>query len=152
MRNPVERAFSHHRMFRRFQEEGRALKFKVNSFLEDVQKEISLIGQDGFKGEFVEPGLYLKSLKKWHQAYPKEQLTIFSTEELLIPGQLKLILQKLCRALSISEYENFDFINEKFNVAPMAQVPEEASQLLKEYYRIPNLQLEDYLGYSLNWD
>ena len=36
LRNPVERAFSHHRMFLRFQEEGREFAMYVTEFANDV--------------------------------------------------------------------------------------------------------------------
>ena len=42
-RNPVVRAFSHHRMYQRFQEEGRDLGFKVNDFTTDILAEMELI-------------------------------------------------------------------------------------------------------------
>ena len=46
-RNPVERAFSHHRMFQRFQEEGRDLGFKVNDFETDILSELAVIKKGG---------------------------------------------------------------------------------------------------------
>ena len=151
MRDPIERAFSHHKMFLRFQNEGRDLAFKVNDFLTDIKNEISKIGQEGFLGEFVEPGLYLKNLKKWHSIYPKSQFTILQSKALSNPIELKSILADTCRKLSISPYQDFNFIDRKFNVAPKSEIPKEAKNLLKSYYKVHNEALANYLGNDLYW-
>ena len=151
IRDPIERAFSHHKMFLRFQNEGRDLAFKVNDFFTDIKNEITKIGQEGFLGEFVEPGLYLKNLKKWQAVYPKRQFSIIQSKTLSNPTELKAILTDTCHKLSISPYKDFNFIDRKFNVAPKSEIPKEAADLLQDYYEPHNEALAEYLGNELYW-
>jgi len=80
-RNPVERAFSHHRMYQRFQEEGRDLGFQVNDFATDILAEMELIKKGG-KGHYLSPSIYLPTLKNWVSTFGKDQIRVYFAEEL----------------------------------------------------------------------
>jgi len=79
----VERAFSHHRMFQRFQEEGRALGFKVNDFATDILTEMDLIKKGG-KGHYLSPSIYLPTLKNWITTFGKDQIRVYFAEDLAV--------------------------------------------------------------------
>lgn len=148
LRNPVDRAFSHHRMYKRFQDEGRKLGFKVQDFEADVRAEMKGI-KEGFDGEYLSPGLYLKQLKKWSAVYPEHQLKIFTAEEL--KEHPTKVLQQLLQYLELPDYNYGDFILQQFNKAPQAQISTALYEELATFFRPYNEALESYLNRKFYW-
>ena len=150
-RNPIERAFSHHRMFVRFQEEGRTLGFKVQDFETDMKKEIDWFKQ-GKMGEFLFPGVYIQQLKKWEAVYGKEAIKIFFAQDLNTPQKAQKIMNEILSFLNIPSHDFGDFLSKRFNKAPQEIIPKAAVELLQNFYAPYNTQLEKHLGIQLNWN
>ncbi len=148
IREPVERAFSHHRMYKRFMEEGRS-GFDVTDFESDCRQEMHLISKGG-TGTFLSPGIYLNQLKKWSAAYPKNQLKVITTNEL--DQQPQLVLNQLSDYLEIPHYEYGDFLNQRFNQAPSAVIDLDIKKELQNFYKPFNQELSEFLGKELTWD
>lgn len=150
LRNPVERAYSHHRMYQRFQAEGRDLGFEVKSFAEDValsmQKE-NIAGTDHYLGL----GLYLERLKKWLAVFGKDQLQVFFAEELQDASKAKQIMFELENYLGVSHYDFGEQLRQKFNVAPPSGISMELRRSLEAFFEGANRELEEYLGKRLPW-
>ncbi len=150
LRNPVDRAFSHHRMYQRFQEEGRDLGFKVNSFEEDILAEIKLI-QKGGKGNYLSPGIYLSTLKKWQAVFGKSAMKIYFTEDLKNPIKAQKILEDLQLFLNLPDYNYGNYLNKRFNKAPSASFSPTLRSKLAAFYNPYNEALFSYLGESRHW-
>ncbi len=147
-RNPVERAFSHHRMYQRFQEEGRELGFIVTDFESDVRQEMNLINDGGW-GEFLTPGIYLRKLENWRAHFPKHQLKIFTAKELKQSPQQTL--NEIMDYLDLPNYQYGDFLNHHFNKAPQASMSAELYQDLDTFFQPYNEKLESFLGRKMSW-
>ncbi|MEM6320392.1 MAG: sulfotransferase [Bacteroidota bacterium] len=147
-RNPVERAFSHHRMNQRFQEEGRSLGFRVHTFEEDIERELALF----YAGEptiYLSPGVYLNQLKKWRAVYPSSKFRIYFTETLKESKGAITILKDLQQFLGLPHFDYQKEVEEQYNVAPRTEMSTKIRQKLRGFYRKYNLALAAYLNIEL---
>ncbi len=150
-RNPVARAYSHHRMYVRFQEEGRDLGFRVNSFAEDMELEIAKINR-GERSEYLSPGMYLNNLLKWEKVYGQQNILVLFTEQLLHPSSAQKVMNQVSRFIGINHYDFGNYLNKKFNKAPNSSIPKKIKKQLINFYATPNLALAKHLGRQLNWE
>jgi hypothetical protein len=149
-REPVARAFSHHRMFQRFQEEGRDLPFRVHDFATDMERELQAFAA-GEPTEFLAPGLYLQQLKKWEQVYPRSQFRVYFTEVLNDPQGRAAIMEDVQDYLGLSRHDYGDFLQKRFNQAPPAEIPSGIREKLQAFYQPYNLALAQHLNVPLPW-
>lgn len=149
-RHPVERAFSHYRMYQRFQEEGRELGFKVRDFETEVLEEIDLI-QQGKQGEYLSPSRYIHSLQKWVDTFGRDAMRIYFTEDLKeMEGAIK-ILQDLQHFLELPIYQYSNFLPKHFNKAPKATIPTPLFQHLTQFFKADNEALFNFLKLPNRW-
>ncbi|MEM7655435.1 MAG: sulfotransferase [Bacteroidota bacterium] len=146
LREPVARAFSHHRMFVRFQEEGRDFAKGTRSFEEDMRAEMA---DDGQGGEFLAPGCYLRNLKKWEAVFPAEQVLVLFAEEL--DQQPQAVMDRLLDFLELPAHQYGEMLQKRFNHAPPAAIPAEIAAELRAYYAPWNEALAEHLGRNLPW-
>lgn len=147
-RNPAERAFSHHRMFQRFQEEGRNLGFKVNNFETDILSELSLI-QRGGHGHYLSPSIYLPTLKNWMATFGKEQIRVYFAEDLANKARAKRIMTDIQAYLSLPIFNYEAVLDQRFNVAPKVSMDKKIKEKLGAFFDLPNRELAAYLNRPL---
>ena len=150
LRNPIDRAFSHHRMYQRFQEEGRDLGFKVNSFEADILAEMKLI-QQGEKGHYLSPGIYLPTLKKWHAVFGQPAIKVYFTEDLKEPTKAHTILKELQLFLDLPYYTYGNYLEKRFNKAPIASFSPLLRSKMDAFYKPYNEALFSYIGQHRAW-
>lgn len=150
-RNPVERTFSHYRMYQRFQEEGRDLGFRVQDFSTEVNKEIALIS-NGKEGDYLTPSIYLPILKKWVQTFGRSAIQIYFTEDLKYSKKASHIMASIQQQLGLPYYKYGDFLTRRFNEAPTVTMPIDVHQKLSKFFKPYNIELFDYLGLPNQWD
>lgn len=152
-RNPIERAFSHHRMYQRFQEEGRDLGFEVNDFETDILKELAQI-KNGDEGHYLSPSLYLRQLKAWQEVFGKEQIRVCFAEDLNDAVRAKLVLQDIQNYLGLPLFDFEEILKQRFNVAPKAKMNGKIKTSLRIFFQKHNQDLATYLGQKLpdSWD
>lgn len=151
LRNPIDRAFSHHRMYQRFQEEGRDLGFKVRSFEEDILEEIDLI-QKGGKGHYLSPGIYLPTLKKWHTCFGKSAIKVYFTEDLQESIKAHNILKELQLFLDLPYYNYGNYLEKRFNKAPLAFFSPLLRSKMSTFYKPYNEVFFSYIGQNREWE
>lgn len=147
-RDPVARAFSHHRMFLRFQEEGRELGKRIENFETEMENEMKahLRGEKTF---FIEPGLYIRQLEKWRSIYPKEQFRVYFSEQLASPESSRELLSDIQNYLNLPYYPYPTELERRYNQAPKAVIPVEIGRKLRSFYQPFNEQLAQYLSIEL---
>ncbi len=147
-RNPVARAFSHHRMFQRFQEEGRDLGFKVNDFATDILAEMELIKKGG-QGHYLSPSIYLPTLKRWMTIFGKDQIRVYFAEDLAKVEMADKVMGDIQEYLNLPFFDYKTILVQKFNVAPKASMDEEIKTKLQLFFKTYNQQLAAFLNCSL---
>jgi len=143
-RNPIDRAFSHHRMYQRFQAEGRVLKNRVHTFEEDISAEMAVV-QAGGQGEFISPSIYLPQLQKWVATFGPLAIRLYFAEDLKIPAKAAAILADICTFLGIPPYPYGDYLKKQFNKAPAASFSSSLKRELQAFFEPYNQELFAYI-------
>tara|TARA_B100001971_G_scaffold129103_1_gene119107 strand:- start:164067 stop:164876 length:810 start_codon:yes stop_codon:yes gene_type:complete len=160
LRDPVDRAISsyHHQirkgtethsMEEAFKIEEERLKDHWKKILtrsgEDVKKSSKAVRQFSYKKR----GMYLEQLRPYFETFKKENIYIEYSEN---------FFQDPARVLK----EIFDFLGVDANFTPSDLAPknvkayadadESIINWLKDYYRLPNKELEEFLGKKSPWE
>lgn len=146
LRNPVDRAFSLHRMFARFQAEGREQGFRVQDFETDIRREL----KEG-AGRYLGTSQYLNYLPDWVETFGWNQFKIVITEELADPLQAPRILAELTEYLGLAPYDYGDLLQHHFNQAQPAEMDRGLRAELTEYFQEHTQRLAAYLDHDLPW-
>jgi len=147
LRDPVERAFSHHRMYRRFQDEGRDLAFVVGDFASDMRTEMASI-ERGDPAPCLSPSLYLAPLQKWSHLWG-EQLQVVFSSQLADPASHGQVMATVLEHLQLPPHEYT--LQARYNQAPTAIMPAEIRAPLRAYFAPRDRALEAFLGRKLPW-
>ncbi len=148
IREPVQRTYSHYRMFERFKAEGRSMPFKLLPFEEMIHWEIDQINS-GHKSPFIYPSLYIKTITRWIRAFGSKNVMIHFSMELNSIDKCQETLQSLFEFLGIDPYKISNF--KKYNKAPeIAKVP--CLEFLQSYFKTYNQRLFEYLGSENLWE
>jgi hypothetical protein len=151
LRNPIDRAYSYHRMCQRFQASGHQLAFAVQGFETDISAELQAYAR-GEPTHCLSPGIYVDQLQRWVLQYGWSQLRVFITEELAQMDRAKAIMRELEDYLGVPAHEYGDILSRRFNHAPPSEMSPRLRTRLAEFYRPHNRQLQEYLGRELPWD
>jgi hypothetical protein len=151
LRNPVERAYSHHRMYQRFAAAGHDVGVEVGNFKEDIRAEIAA-HERGERTEYIGPGMYFELLRRWVATYGGHNVKVVLTEDL---GQLRTaqqIMVQLDDYLGLPAHDYADILARRFNHAPPTGIPSAVHSMLADFYRPHNARLQDFLEHDLGWD
>ncbi len=150
LRDPVERAFSHHRMFLRFQEEGRDLPRVYRDFESDMQQELADF-EKGRPGELLPLGLYLGTLERWAQEWGRSRLLVLFTADLHSGEKKARLMERTRKHLGLSPWSGYREARPHHNQAPKATMSIAAREMLEAFYRPYDAALGDYLQCELPW-
>ncbi|MGH9279516.1 MAG: sulfotransferase, partial [Acidimicrobiales bacterium] len=150
VRNPVDRAFSHHRMYRRFTAGGYDLGVPVGEFEPDVHREMRA-HLDGQATLYIGPGAYVDLLDGWAAVYGRGRVRVFVTEELGRPRGARRIMAELEEYLGLPAHDYGGILERRFNRAPSASMQPALRAELAEFYRPYNNRLQAWLGRDLDW-
>lgn len=153
LRNPVDRAFSHHRMYQRFQAEGRNLGFVVNDFETDILTELDLF-QKGEEGHYLAPSIYIHRLIHWAKVFSNNQLKILFLEELSEQSAAMSIMEELQVYLKLPFFDYNKIISRRYNVAPPIEMKSALRANLSSFFKPFNQELSNFLDRELpkSWD
>ncbi len=149
-RHPIDRAFSHHRMYERFQEEGRPLGFEVRDFKTDCEADMERI-QKGGDGIYLSPSIYIDNYLKWKNIFKNNLKVIFSCD-LYYPNRFKTTMQDILKYLKLPVFKYELGYYKKYNVAPAEAPPPEVRQQLLDFFAPYNAELKEYLPLPDYWN
>ncbi len=150
VRDPVERAHSHHRMYRRFRAGGWDPGFHVGSFEHDIRAELAAY-ERGERTEYVGPGVYDELLHRWAAVYGEDRLLVLVTEDLRDPALAPGVMRRLEEHLGLEPHDYGQILGRRFNSAPPSAIPAAERALLAAFYRPHNDRLQERLGRDLHW-
>lgn len=137
LRNPVDRAFSHYRNWK-----------KKHGWTEKTIKNPN--------HEVINKGVYIIQLKRWHYYIPKERIMIIRSEDFY--GNPEKIINDIYAWIGLRPIENlksiyFDPKNQDANKPNKKNqvMPNNIRVWLRQYYRKYNNQLYEYLGRDMGW-
>jgi len=151
IRNPIDRAYSHHRMYQRVQAAGHQLGFAVRDFDTDIGAELQRCAR-GESTLCLSPGFYVDRLQRWVSEYGWKQMRVIVTEELAQVEGAKAIMRELESYLGLPAHDYGDLLTRRFNHAAPSEIPPALRTRLAELYRSHNQRLQEFLGRELPWD
>jgi len=151
VRDPVARAYSHHRMYRRFRSDGWDPGFEVGTFAADVRAELAS-HERGERTEYLGPGLYDELLQRWTSCYGQDRVKVLVTEDLADADRAGQIMRELEDYLELPAHDYGELLTRRFNRATPAEIPAAERALLVAFYRPHNDRLRERLGRDLDWD
>ena len=152
LREPVARAFSHHRMLRRFQGEGRDLPSPVGDFANDMRSEMTAARAGrGKRSAILSLGCYAETLETWTEAWGHDALLVLFTEDLQDSSTQPNLLQRVRQHLGLSDWPRRSLPMTRYNEAPPETLQSEIQGELYDFYRPHNARLRDYLQCELPW-
>lgn len=150
LRDPVERAFSHHAMHQRFKKEGRSGFQWVTSLKTSLFFE-RMVMKFGIDGPYISPGRYVVYLKNWLKYFPLEQFFILEMTDLSSVEKANSILNKLGAFLGIDYHDYSSILSKKFNVSGAGSMHPELALKLGNFYKSYDLELEELLNRKFTW-
>jgi hypothetical protein len=150
VRDPVERAFSHHRMYRRFFDSGYDREGPVGDFDSDIAAELET-HRRGAPTRYLAPGFYIDLLEAWEAAYGVEHVLVLTTEDLADPPTAGTSMRRLESYLGLPPAEESAILTRRFNWTRPARMSPSLRIELAELYRPFNARLERHLGRELGW-
>jgi len=149
LRNPVDRAYSHHQM--EFRRGNDPLLFEEAIAQEPERLRDSnpdLAGGNWRRFSYLSRGMYAEQLARWLELFPREQFLFIKSEEFFRePGRL---FDQVLRFLelpsrSLPKYRSH-------NSHPYDPIRPETRARLARYYEPYNRQLYELLGRDFGWD
>lgn len=167
LRNPVDRAYSHHWL-----ESQENEKFSFEEAIEWEEERIEGEREKMLKDEryqsykyrhfsYLARGIYIDQLQAWMEIFPKEQFLILKSEDLY--QNPSAVLQRSLEFLGIpahlSELQEKDFKRYREptpegytnNAMPPKMKPETRKYLI-DYFKPHNARLSEFLGQHFGWD
>jgi hypothetical protein len=155
LRNPVDRAFSHHRREAR---KG----FETLSFEDAIQREEERLrgGADTmFQNEnyysfnhqhysYLFRGVYVDQLKAWMSFFSRERILILKSEDFF--DDPSATLRQVVEFLNLPDWESKKY--KKYGYTHEAEMDIRIREYLVDYFRPHNRRLYEYLGRDFGWD
>lgn len=155
LRDPIERAYSHWKRERRdgtepresFEDAIAAEPGRLAGEVERIKSDDRYYSYAHENFSYITQGLYLDSLRKWLQHYPREQLHIEVSERFLEDPQAAY--DRVLQFLGLPPFSLRDA--RRWNVTGQ-RLGSETRRELTARVAPHNRRLEEYLGIELGWD
>jgi hypothetical protein len=154
LRNPVDRAYSHYQHEFRKKRESLSFAEAVEREPERLHGELERMLQDPRynsrahrRHAYVTRGVYLESLERVLQVFPREQLLVIRSEDYF--GDPDATLRRVCAFLGLPAQARRTFA--KRNVGAYAPIAPDLRARLAAFYAPHNARLSDLLGADVGW-
>ena len=147
LRNPVDRAISHFYRLKDLNWEARSLDRAISDEIERLnQNPEYIIGEE--PGNYLARGRYIEFIKNWLTFFPREQLLVLKSEDLYAGAAATV--QQVLAFLQLPEYQLSEYQNANPGAYPL--VNQSLRELLNDYFKPYNQELEEYLGRNFDWE
>ena len=155
LRDPVERAYSHYWMERETRDETHsfedALEWEQREVVPELERWIADPEYESrlplFGRSYVSRGLYVEQLERWLELFPREQLLVFTSDELI--AEPATTLAKVATFLGAPPVAPVSFPRE--NVREYEPMAAETRRHLRRVFEPHNRRLAELLGRDLPW-
>ena len=154
LRDPVERAYSQYQM--QVRRAGETLSFEDVLALEEVEVPLELkrirddpryVSPSGLRRSYVARGRYAEQIERWLDFFPREQLLVLTSEELL--REPADAMSQLAVFLGVPDWRAESYPLK--SAADYDQMRSETRERLALTYEPHNRRLEELLGRELAW-
>ncbi|MEL7038619.1 MAG: tetratricopeptide repeat protein [Cyanobacteria bacterium J06592_8] len=146
LRNPIDRAISHYYQWIEMNWESRSIEEAMMSELEKFNDPNPQYWNQ--PNSYIARGIYVEFLKKWLEIFPREQIFIMGSE--VFYANPVIALEQIFKFLGLSNYPLAEY--QKYNTRSYPNVDPSIHNLLGNFFKIYNQQLEDLLKMKFNWE
>jgi len=150
LRHPVDRAYSHYQMLRRFAEQGRRVPIQFRDFEQDFRTDFEM-GSKSRKGYFASISLYSDRLKEWLHVFGEDQIFIIRTEDLQQQHSAQMVMSALCLFLGLPDFNFSNVLIHVVNKSSESTLNPALRSTLFGYYNADIAALEKITGRNFNW-
>ena len=155
LRDPVARAYSHYWMERETRDETRSFEDALAWEEREVVPELTRWIADPayishlqlFGRSYVSRGLYAEQLERWLELFPREQLLVFTSDELT--NEPADTMSRVAEFLGVPQVQPTAYPRE--NVREYEPMAAETREHLRRVFEPHNRRLEELLGRTLPW-
>jgi hypothetical protein len=154
LRDPVDRAYSHYQLAVRGGHERLPFEQALEAEEERLAGEEERLATDpAYQSRahryhsYVNRGLYLPQLKRWHAQVAPERLLVLRSEDLF--EQPQAVADEVARFLGLEPHPGP--LPEPRNRVSYESMRPDTRERLRRVFDSPNRQLEAYLGRELGW-
>jgi len=156
LRNPIDRAYSHHHHEIRKKRETQSFEDVIRLEPERLRGEVDKILRDecyiSYNHNYyshLSRGIYIDQIKNWHEHFPREQMMIIRSEDFF--ADAARVYADVQRFLGLPDARLKAYTPSNVGGYSSRMDPDLRKRLV-EYFRPHNKRLEEYLGRPLNWD
>ena len=149
LRNPVDRAISHYYMRVREHSDNRSVEKVIFSGVEVITTKSDVNSYNYCNiSLYIKRSQYIESLSQWMDIFPKNQFLILKSEDFF--ADPATTLNQVFQFLGVEPYQLQEY--RKINKGSYPPISESMRQILSDYFRPFNQQLEEYLDQKFNWN
>jgi hypothetical protein len=150
VRDPVDRAYSHHRMYQRFYGAGYDDEGPVGDFDSDITAELDA-HRRGAPTRYLDPGFYIDLLEAWEAVYGSDRILVLTTDDLADAEVADATMDRIEEFLGLPAGHDTEILGRRFNHAGEAAMNPALRRTLADLYRPYNERLERHVGRELGW-
>jgi hypothetical protein len=148
LRNPVDRAYSHHQMRVRKGLESLSFEDAIGKEHERLSSSDDPSSLTWRYYSYIKRGLYVDQLKRWMSVFPREQFLIIKSEDLY--NDPERVLQQTLAYLGLRSWSLANF--KAHHLVGYPDMDPATRKRLAEYYAPYNQRLYAFLGRDLRWE
>ena len=155
LRNPIDRAYSHHRYHTKLGDERLEFEAAIAAEPQRLAGEFERMDADeSYKSDavrnfsYLARGLYAEQLERWLQHFPREQLLVLQSERFFADPAGGY--RRIVHFLGLPDHELDEY--EAVNVGSYSEMDPATRAKLVDYYREPNERLYALLGERFDWE
>ncbi len=152
LRDPVDRAYSHYQMEHRWGREPLPFEEALEREEAELAAELERVladpdSEDGLERSYVARGRYAEQLERWLEHFPREQLHVVTSDELL--DDPAAVMTRVAHFLGIPVWHAPSYPLR--GVREYSTMPAETRERLAQTFAPHNHRLEELLGRELAW-
>jgi len=153
LRNPIDRAYSNYHVGVKYGNEKlsfeKAIEWELKKIKqEQIYEKENEIAKFNHPRSYLSKSLYAEQLKIWFELFPKENILITSTEEML--DNPVIAVNKIFQFLNVSKY---DLKNpQKRKIESYPKIEPKTRKILSEFFKSHNEELYKLTGKKFNWN
>ena len=157
LRNPIDRAYSHHNMNMTRKHETLSFEEAIDTEQDRIQGEYEKMKNDHkyfdwtyYLFAYKEHGKYIERLERWMKIFPREQFKIIKSEDLF--EDPSTIYAEVLEFLNLPKWDLNEYPALKKRKYQKPNMNPETRKKLSEFFKPYNEKLYKFLNYDFEWD
>jgi len=157
LRNPIDRAYSHHNMNMTRKHETLSFEEAINNEQSRIQGEYEKMKKDYqyfnwtyYLFAYKEHGKYIERLQRWMKIFPRKQFKIIKSEDLF--ENPSTVYAEILEFLNLPKWDLNEYPALKKRKYQKLNMNPETRKKLSEYFKPYNEKLSKFLDINFGWD